>query len=140
MLEFRLFRHLNFLAANISQFLAGDIELGLGFLIPYYLLLVVGVARPRRASRCFPARSRSSSPGPLAGRAFDRSAGRMPLVFGYLVLAGSGAALALAAAMNRLGADSGTRFQGLGLGMVLTVNDPTGLGAVPRRRAARRRA
>ena len=44
LLEFRLFRHLNFLAANVSQFLAGMIELGLGFLMPFFLLLVVGVS------------------------------------------------------------------------------------------------
>ncbi len=43
LLEFRLLRHLNFLAANISQLLAGMIELGLGYLLPYFLLLVIGV-------------------------------------------------------------------------------------------------
>ena len=51
LLEFRLFRHLNFLAANISQFLAGMIELGLGFLMPFFLLLVVGVSPRSQASR-----------------------------------------------------------------------------------------
>ena len=44
LIEFRLFRHLNFLAANISQVLAGMVELGMGFLLPAYLLLVIGVS------------------------------------------------------------------------------------------------
>ena len=43
LIEFRLFRHLNFLAANISQVLAGMVEFGMGFLLPAYLLLVIGV-------------------------------------------------------------------------------------------------
>jgi MFS family permease len=43
LINFRLFRHLNFLASTISQILAGALELGLGFLLPFYLLLVVGV-------------------------------------------------------------------------------------------------
>ena len=34
MINFKLFRHENFLASNLSQFLAGMIELGLGFLTP----------------------------------------------------------------------------------------------------------
>ena len=42
LLEFQLFRLLNFLASNVSQMLAGAIELGIGFPLPYYLLLVVG--------------------------------------------------------------------------------------------------
>src|SRR5262245_21764660 len=43
LMEFRLFRHLNFLAANISQVLAGMVELGMGYLLPFYLLLVIGI-------------------------------------------------------------------------------------------------
>src|SRR5262249_30266935 len=43
-IEFGLLRHQNFLASNISQLLAGSIELGLGFLTPFFLLLVVGIS------------------------------------------------------------------------------------------------
>ncbi len=51
---------------------------------------------------------------------------------GFLVLSASGAALAAAAAEQSVGAlIPGLLLQGLGLGVVLTVNDPTGLGAVP---------
>jgi EmrB/QacA subfamily drug resistance transporter len=132
LLEFRLFRHLNFLAANISQLLAGAIELGLGFLLPYYLLLVVGVEPAVAGIALIPGTVPIVLAGPLAGRAFDRIGGRRPLVFGFLVLAASGVALALGAGAESVGAlIPGLLLQGLGLGVVLTVNDPTGLSAVP---------
>jgi hypothetical protein len=51
LVEFRLLRRLNFVAANISQFVAGMVELGLGYLLPYFMLLVVGASRSSPASR-----------------------------------------------------------------------------------------
>jgi EmrB/QacA subfamily drug resistance transporter len=132
LLEFRLFRHVNFLAANISQLLAGAIELGLGFLMPFYLLLVIGVSPASAGIALIPATIPIVLAGPLAGRAFDRVGGRAPLVAGFLVLAASG--LALAAAVGEQSVPAlipGLLLQGLGLGVVLTVNDPTGLTAVP---------
>jgi hypothetical protein len=58
--------------------------------------------------------------------------GRIPLVAGFLVLSASGLALAAAAGEQGVGPlIPGLLLQGLGLGAVLTVNDPTGLGAVP---------
>jgi EmrB/QacA subfamily drug resistance transporter len=132
LLDFRLFRRANFLAANISQVLAGAIELGLGFLLPFYLLLVIGVSPAVAGIALIPATIPIILAGPLAGRAFDRMGGRVPLVAGFLVLAASGAALAAAASEQSVGAlIPGLALQGLGLGVVLTVNDPTGLGAVP---------
>ena len=132
LLEFRLFRHLNFLAANVSQFLAGMIELGLGFLMPFFLLLVVGVSPEIAGIALIPATIPIILAGPLAGRAFDKMGGRAPLVFGYLVLAASGIALAAGVGEQNVGSlVPGLLLQGLGLGVVLTVNDPTGLGAVP---------
>ena len=132
LLNFRLFRHLNFLAANISQVLAGIVELGLGFLLPFYLLLVVGVDPAVAGLALIPGTVPIVLAGPLAGKAFDKVGGRIPLVVGFVVLALSGVALALGT-----GAESawalvpGLLLQGLGLGIVLTVNDPTGLTAVP---------
>jgi MFS family permease len=132
LLEFRLFRHLNFLAANLSQLLAGMIELGLGFLMPFYLLLVVGVSPEAAGIALIPATIPIILAGPLSGRAFDRVGGRIPLVAGFLVLSASGVALAAAAGEQSVGPlIPGLLLQGLGLGVVLTVNDPTGLGAVP---------
>jgi EmrB/QacA subfamily drug resistance transporter len=132
LLEFRLFRRANFLAANISQLLAGAIELGLGFLMPFYLLLVIGVSPATAGIALLPASIPIILAGPLAGRAFDRVGGRIPLVVGFLILAASGAALAAGVGEQTvLALIPGLALQGLGLGVVLTVNDPTGLGAVP---------
>jgi EmrB/QacA subfamily drug resistance transporter len=132
LLDFRLFRHLNFLAANLSQLLAGAIELGLGFLLPFYLLLVIGISPATAGIALIPATIPIVLAGPLAGRVFDRIGGRIPLVVGYLVLAASGLALAAGVGEQTVGAlIPGLVLQGLGLGVVLTVNDPTGLSAVP---------
>lgn len=132
LLQFRLFRHLNFLAANISQVLAGAVELGIGFLLPFYLLLVVGVSPALAGIALIPATVPIMLAGPLAGRAFDRMGGRAPLVIGFGILAASGVALAIAVPERAIPAlIPGLVLQGLGLGIVLTVNDPTGLTAVP---------
>jgi EmrB/QacA subfamily drug resistance transporter len=133
MIEFRLFRHLNYLAANISQVLAGMVELGLGFLLPFYLLLVVGVSPEGAGLALIPSTIPIILAGPLAGRAFDKIGGRWPLVVGFLVLAASGVALAIGVSDESVtGILPGLVLQGFGLGIVLTVNDPTGLTAVPK--------
>jgi len=132
LLDFRLFRHLNFLAANISQVLAGMIELGLGFLLPFYLLLVIGIDPAVAGVALIPGTIPIILAGPLAGKVFDKVGGRIPLVTGFVVLALSGVALAVGAGDATVWAlVPGLLLQGLGLGIVLTVNDPTGLTAVP---------
>jgi MFS family permease len=139
LLNFRLFRHLNFLAANISQVLAGMVELGLGFLMPFYLLLVIGVDPAVAGLALIPGTVPIVLAGPLAGKAFDRVGGRIPLVAGFIVLALSGVALAVGTGAETAWAlVPGLLLQGLGLGIVLTVNDPVGLTAVPDKTAARR--
>ena len=132
MIDFKLFRHENFLAANLSQLLAGMIELGLGFLTPFFLLLVVGVSPTTAGIALIPATIPVILAGPLAGKAFDRFGGRWPLVGGFLVLAASGIVLAVSVSSeSAVALIPGLLLQGLGLGIVLTVNDPTGLTAVP---------
>jgi EmrB/QacA subfamily drug resistance transporter len=132
LVDFRLFRHLNFLAANISQVLAGMVELGLGFLLPFFLLLVIGIDPALAGLALIPGTIPIILAGPLAGRAFDRVGGRIPLVAGFGVLALSGVALAIGAGAESVwGLVPGLLLQGTGLGVVLTVNDPTGLTAVP---------
>lgn len=132
MVEFRLFRHLNFLASNISQFLAGAIELGTAFLLPYFLLMMIGLTPIMAGLALIPATLPIIVVGPLAGRMFDRIGGRVPLVTGFLVLAASGVAFALAVSTREyMYLIPGLLLQGTGLGIVLTVNDPTGLDAVP---------
>ena len=132
LINFSLLRHLNFLASIISQVLAGMIELGLGFLLPFFLLLVVGVSPAVAGIALIPGTLPIILAGPLAGRLFDRVGGRIPLVVGFLVLAASGVALAIGAAdASAVALIPGLLLQGIGLGVVLTVNDPTGLTAVP---------
>jgi len=134
MLQVNLFRHVNFLAANISQVLAGMIELGLGFLTPFFLLLVVGISPLAAGIALIPATLPIILAGPLAGRAFDRVGGRPPAVIGFGLLALSGVALALAVPdRTAVALIPGLVLQGLGLGVVLTANDPTGMTAVPER-------
>lgn len=132
MIEFRLFRHLNFLAANISQFLAGMIELGTAYLLPYFLLMMIGFSPLVAGLALIPATVPIIFAGPLAGKWFDLKGGRQPLVFGFLTLAASGIAFALAVHHQEyIWLIPGLVLQGVGLGVVLTANDPTGLGSVP---------
>jgi len=131
LINFRLFRHLNFLASTISQVLAGALELGLGFLLPFYLLLVVGVGPVVAGIALIPGTIPIILAGPMAGRLFDQRGGRGPLVGGFLVLALSGLALGLGATGDSaVGLIPGLLLQGVGLGVVLTVNDPVGMNAV----------
>lgn len=132
LVRFNLFRHLNFSAANASQVLAGSIELGAGYLLPFFLLLVVGLAPGPAGLALIPATVPIILVAPLVGRWFDRSGGRMPLTVGFLVLASSSFALVAAfPAQSLVPLVPGLVLQGIGLGIVLTVNDPTGLGSVP---------
>jgi MFS family permease len=131
LLDVRLFRHLNFLAATISQVVAGAIELGLGYLLPFYLLLVVGVGPVTAGIALIPGTIPIIAAGPLAGRAFDRIGGRWPLVAGFVVLALSGLALGIGATgATAVALIPGLVLQGFGLGIVLTVNDPVGMNSV----------
>ncbi|MFZ0384634.1 MAG: DHA2 family efflux MFS transporter permease subunit [Solirubrobacteraceae bacterium] len=131
LIDFRLFRRLNFLASVISQVIAGAIELGLGYLLPFYLLIVVGVGPVTAGVALIPGTLPIILAGPLAGRMFDRLGGRVPLVAGFIVLALSGVALAVAATGDSAVAlIPGLLLQGAGLGIVLTINDPVGMNAV----------
>jgi MFS family permease len=80
------------------------VELGLGFLLPYFMLLVIGVDPAVAGLALIPATVPIVLAGPLAGRAFDRVGGRVPLVAGYVLLAGSGLALGLEAGAESVGA------------------------------------
>jgi len=132
LVDIRLLRHLNYLAANLSQLLAGAVELGLGYLLPFELLLVVGVTPAIAGLALLPASIPIVLVGPLSGRAFDRYGGRWPLVIGFLVLALSGVGLALGVShQSVIALIPGLVLQGVGLGIVLTVSDPAGLASIP---------
>lgn len=65
------------------------IELGLGYLLPYYLLLLVGVGPITAGVALIPGTLPIILAGPWAGHLFDRIGGRWPLTLGSLVLATS---------------------------------------------------
>ncbi len=133
-MEFGLLRHLNFAAANISQILAGVVELGVGFVMPLYLLRILGMDPGTAGLALIIATIPIIVVAPLAGRVFDRVGGRLPLVVGFLALAGSSLWLAAFVSEQRFSLlVPGLLLQGIGLGTVLTVNDPTGLNSVPGR-------
>jgi len=132
LMRLSLFRHANFSAANISQFLAGIVELGSAFLLPYFLLLVIGLSPAAAGLALIPATVPIIVVAPLAGRWFDRAGGRGPLTVGFLLLAASSFALAIGfSAESLIALVPGLVLQGIALGIVLTVNDPTGINAVP---------
>lgn len=127
----KMFGHLNFTAATISQLIAGMLELGLGYLLPFYLLLVVGVGPVTAGLVLIPGTVPIILAGPLAGRLFDRIGGRWPLALGFVVLAVSGVALGVGVSgESTIALIPGLVLQGIGLGVVLTVNDPVGMNAI----------
>jgi MFS family permease len=131
-MDFGLFRRLNYAMSTISQFLAGSIELACAFLLPLFLLMVIGYAPGTAGLALIPATLPIILVAPLAGRWFDKVGGRTPLTVGFVVLAASCFALALGFEHESLPAlVPGLILQGIGLGIVLTVNDPTGLSSVP---------
>ena len=131
LIDAKMFRHLNFTAATISQLVAGMLELGLGYLLPFYLLLVVGVGPVTAGLVLIPGTVPIILAGPLAGRLFDRVGGRWPLVIGFLILAISGIALGIGVSgESGVALIPGLVLQGIGLGVVLTVNDPVGMNAI----------
>jgi EmrB/QacA subfamily drug resistance transporter len=131
LIQASLFRKLNFTASTISQLIAGMLELGLGFLLPFYLLLVIGVGPVVAGLALIPSTIPIILAGPLAGRMFDRLGGRLPLTLGFVVLALSGLALSVGVLGGSIAAIvPGLLLQGLGLGIVLTVNDPVGMNAI----------
>jgi EmrB/QacA subfamily drug resistance transporter len=132
LIKLGLFRHLNFAAANASQTLAGMIELGMGFILPLYLLLVLGLDPALAGIALIPATVPIIVVAPLAGRVFDRRGGRVPLVVGFAILAASSVELALVVPDRHfLELVPGLVLQGIGLGTILTVNDPTGINPIP---------
>lgn len=131
LIDASLFGHRNFTASTVSQLIAGMIELGLGYLLPFYLLLVVGVGPVTAGLVLIPGTVPIILAGPLAGRLFDRIGGRWPLTLGFVVLAASGVALGVGVAgESAVALMPGLVLQGIGLGVVLTVNDPVGMNAI----------
>jgi EmrB/QacA subfamily drug resistance transporter len=133
LLDFALLRsHRNYLGATVSQGVGGLAEMGLGVIFPLLLILNLGMDPALAGLALIPTTLPMIVVSPLAGRWYDRSGGRPPLVTGYALLLVSGLVLAWGAD----GADyarilPGLLLYGFGLALILTVNDPVSLDSVP---------
>jgi MFS family permease len=125
-------RRRNYLGATISQALAGMAEMGLGVIFPLLLILNLGMSPALAGVALAPATLPMIVLAPLAGRWYDRAGGRPPLALGFGVLALAGLVLAWGAFRESYPAIlPGLLLYGIGLALVLTVNDPVSLDSIP---------
>jgi MFS family permease len=139
-MDFALLRKRNYLGASISQLLAGMAEIGLGVIFPLLLILNLEMDPGLAGLALIPTTLPMILIAPLAGRWYDRAGGRPPLVCGFLLLALSGVLLAIGVtADGDLDKSSyaavlpGLMLYGIGLSLILTVNDPVTLDTIDER-------
>ncbi len=124
--------HRNYLGATLSQGLAGIAEMGLAVLFPLLLILNLEMTPLEAGVALIPTTVPMVLLATFAGRWYDRRGGRPPLFVGFLILALAGVTLAWGAGENEyLALLPGLLLYGIGLALVLTVNDPVSLDTVP---------
>lgn len=135
LMDIALLRHRNYVGASISQFIGGMAEMGLGVIFPLLLILNLGMDPVLAGLALVPATLPMIVVAPLAGRWYDSRGGRAPLVTGFLLLATSGVLLAIGAGDHHVYAAilPGLVVYGIGLALILTVNDPVTLDTIPER-------
>jgi EmrB/QacA subfamily drug resistance transporter len=122
----------NYLGATISQALAGMAEMGLGLIFPLLLILNLEMNPALAGLALIPTTLPMVIVAPLVGRWYDRSGGRPPLVVGFGFLAVAGVLLAVGAQTRSYPwLLPGLLVYGIGLAIVLTVNDPVSIDTVP---------
>src|SRR5664279_2297681 len=120
------------LVGTLSQGLAGMAEMGLGLIFPLILILNLEMDPALAGLALIPTTLPMVVMAPLAGRWYDRSGGRPPMVTGFVLLTVSGIALAIGVGQNNyLWLLPGLLIYGTGLATVLTVNDPVSLDTIP---------
>lgn len=120
--------------ATISQGLAGMAEMGLGLILPLALVLNLRMDPALAGLALLSTTVPMVVIAPVVGRWYDRAGGRPPLVVGFLLLALSGVLLSVGMPTNDFWwLLPGLVVYGLGLAVVLTVNDPVGLDTVRER-------
>ena len=118
----------------MSQGLAGMAEMGLGVLFPLILILNLGMTPAVAGLALLPATVPMVIGAPIAGRWYYRTGGRPPLAVGFAVLGVSGLVMAWGVGTDsHVGLLPGLLLYGIGLALVLTVNDPVSLHTVPDR-------
>jgi EmrB/QacA subfamily drug resistance transporter len=132
LMDFRLLRHRNYAGASVSQLLSGMAEIGLGVIFPLLLILNLRMSPALAGLALIPTTLPMIAVAPLAGRWYDRAGGRPPLVVGFALLAVSGVLLAIGADHRSYGAIlPGLLVYGIGLSLILTVNDPVSVDEIP---------
>jgi EmrB/QacA subfamily drug resistance transporter len=125
-------RHPNYLGATVSQFIVGTAEMGLALLFPLLLILNLEMSPALAGLALIPTTLPMVFLAPLAGRWYDRAGGRPPLIAGFATLLASGLVLVWGVHANAyLPLLPGLLLYGVGLALVLTVNDPVSLDTVP---------
>ncbi len=131
LMSFGLLRYPNYLAATASQFLAGMAEMGLALLFPLLLILNIGMPPGIAGLALIPTTLPMIVVAPLAGRWYDRSGGKPPLVAGFALLVLAGVLIAMGVDANDyISILPGLVVFGIALALVLTVNDPVTLDMV----------
>jgi EmrB/QacA subfamily drug resistance transporter len=132
LVDFGLFRYRNYVGAVASQTFAGMVELGVGVIFPVLLILNLEMEPAVAGLALIPSTLPMIVLAPLAGRWYDRAGGRPPLIAGFAFLAVAGVLLALGTASDDyLALLPGFLAFGVGLALVLTVNDPVSIDEVP---------
>jgi MFS family permease len=125
-------RNPDYLGATLSQGLAGIAEMGLGVLFPLLLILNLEMDPALAGLALIPTTVPMVILAPIAGRWYDRVGGKTPLAMGFAVLAAAGVSLAIGVGTSEYVAIlPGLLLYGIGLALVLTVNDPVSLDMVP---------
>ncbi|HEU0192740.1 MAG TPA: MFS transporter [Gaiellales bacterium] len=132
-MSFDLLRaHRNYLGATLSQFIGGMTEMGLSVIFPLILILNLGMPPAKAGLALIPTTIPMVILAPLVGRWYDRGGGRVPMMTGFASLAAAGVVLAVGVNSNSYPALlPGLLLYGIGLSIVLTVNDPVTLDSVP---------
>ncbi|MDD7965003.1 MFS transporter [Actinomycetospora lemnae] len=118
--------------ATVSQGIAGMAEMGLGLILPLALVLNLRLDPALAGLALLATTVPMVVIAPLVGRWYDAAGGRPPLVVGFGLLAVSGVLLALGMPQNAFWwLLPGLVVYGVGLAVVLTVNDPVSLDTVP---------
>ena len=126
----------NYLAAIISQALAGIVEMGLGLIFPLLLILDLGMSPFVAGLALIPTTIPMVFLSKAVGRWYDRKGGRPPLAIGFGILAASGVALGVGVHLlhptehNYLYLLPGLLLFGTGLAFVLVTCDPLSLDSV----------
>jgi EmrB/QacA subfamily drug resistance transporter len=127
-----LWRHSNYLGGTASQFIVGMVGMGLALLFPLLLILNLQMSPALAGLALIPTTLPFVFVPPLAGRWYDRVGGRMPLITGFATLLVSTVLLAWGVHSNAYPpVFPGLLLYGIGLALILTVNDPVSLDMVP---------